>query len=681
MIPTEKASPQGLVIADLCKIRKAGTPLLSPDNRYLVYHLGLADFDADSRYDEIILMPLEGETKKSIARGTAHAWSPDGTALLYETEDGALHIYDVANTNSRFLVQRYESSYFINHLALNNCIWSPDGKYVAYVSADVSVTETETPAVRVFDDLLYKSKGGRGRPTFADQAGTHIYLIPAAGGAPELVTPGSCNEHSITWSPDSQHIAFVSNRTERPDDIQQSEIWMVDINTKAITQLTDSKGLGYQPAWSPDGNYIAFLATSEAIGTNDSPAEDTHIALVSANGGASNYISKSLDRRIEHIRWHPSGRHIYFTAGDRGDTSVFRVDIENEEIEIVQGGAGCVSEFCLDASGEGLVFVKSSSNCPAEIFIARNQNLGTEQHYGRGPSTARRPGALRVTKHIEQITQENTALLAVKTLQPAESFWFESFDGTQVQGWLVPPVDFDQKIKYPLILVIHGGPHNMFGQDFDERMHLLSQAGYAVVYINPRGSHGYGQQFSNGTLNNWGGADYQDLMAGVDFILGQKTWLDDEKLGVTGQSYGGYMTNWIITQTPRFKAAVADGGLSNLVSFAGTSLYHSLMESEFGGRAYDRFDLLWKWSPLRNVAQATTPTLILHGETDNEVPFTQAEEMYIALKKRGVETQLVQYTGEGHGWRPDLSPGNRADLSGRMIQWFDKYVKASVNEQ
>ena len=240
----------------------------------------------------------------------------------------------------------------------------------------------------------------------------------------------------------------------------------------------------------------------------------------------------------------------------------------------------------------------------------------------------------------------------------------------------MPPVDFEPAQKHPLILVIHGGPHNMFGHDFDERMHLLSQAGYAVLYINPRGSHGYGQAFSNGTVMNWGGGDYQDVMAGVEFALKENPWLDAERLGVTGQSYGGYMTNWIITQTARFKAAVTDGGLSNLVSFAGTSLYHSLMEAEFGGRAYDRFDLLWQWSPLRNVARATTPTLLLHGETDNEVPFSQAEEMYIALKKRGVDTILVQYTGEGHGWRPELKPRNKADLYERMIRWFDTYVKA-----
>ncbi|WP_026631066.1 S9 family peptidase [Dyadobacter alkalitolerans] len=650
-----KPSSRGLLIADLSKIRKVGTPLLSPVGGELVYHISVADLAENDRYDLTILLSADRTAKTILGRGNVHAWSPDGKELLYETAEGDLYIYTVQTAASRFLVRRHDSSYFINHLAEKNCIWSPDGQFIAYLSADIATAEPENEDIRVIDGLLYKSKGGLGRATYADSSYTHIHIIAAAGGSPEMITQGQVNEHSISWSPDSQHIAFISNRSARPDDMQESDVWRVDIFTKVITRLTQHTGLAYQPAWSPDGSNIAFLAVSGAFGTNDSTAEDTHIALISANGENFRYLTKSFDRRIEHIRWHPSGHYIYFTAGDRGDTSIYRVSIDKEEVGLVLGGASCISEFCLDKNGEDFVFVKSATNHPAELFSAKNH------------------GAVS-----DQITHENTDWLETKTLQQAEAFWFESFDGTAIQGWLMPPVDFEHTQHYPLILLIHGGPHNMFGHDFDERMHLLSQAGYAVVYINPRGSHGYGQAFSNGTINNWGGGDYQDLMAGVDFVLEKNSWLNAAQLGVTGQSYGGYMTNWIVTQTSRFKAAVTDGGLSNLVSFAGTSLYHSLMESEFGGRAYEQFDLLWQWSPLRNAAQVTTPTLILHGETDNEVPFSQAEEMYIALKKKGVKTQLVQYKGEGHGWRPELKPYSKADLNRRMINWFDTYVKSAA---
>ncbi len=266
------------------------------------------------------------------------------------------------------------------------------------------------------------------------------------------------------------------------------------------------------------------------------------------------------------------------------------------------------------------------------------------------------------------------SLLQQFSFQPAETFWFDSFDGAKIQGWLVKPVNFSDDVKYPLVLIIHGGPHNMFGYEFEERTQVLSANGYGVLFINPRGSSGYGQQFSEGCVRAWGEGDYNDLMLGVDEAIKNNKWIDAWRLGVTGQSYGGYMTNKVVTKTSRFRAAVADGSISNLISFAGTSLYHSLIESEFGGSVYDNYDILWQCSPLKDVRNVTTPVLFLHGETDNEVPFTQAEEMFIAVKKMGVDTQLVQYIGEGHGWRPDLSPENKKHVLQSMLNWFKKYI-------
>jgi len=308
-----------------------------------------------------------------------------------------------------------------------------------------------------------------------------------------------------------------------------------------------------------------------------------------------------------------------------------------------------------------------ASACRLDLFHCRGQGVVTH------------PPEIFLTETHQQIankvTNQNEDLLQQRRLQNAEEFWFTSFDETPVQGWIMRPCAFDDSKIYPLILVIHGGPHNMYGYAFEASMQILSAQGYAIAFINPRGSSGYGQAFSKGNVLNWGGGDYEDLMAGVDSLIDKYKWIDEKNLGVTGQSYGGYMTNWIITQTNRFKVAVVDGGISNLISFAGTSLYHSLMESEFNGNVYDNFPLLWQWSPLRNVKNVKTPTLFLHGRTDNEVPVSQAEEMYIALKKLGVATSFVQYIEEGHGWRPDMKPKNRYDLYKRMLGWFDQYLK------
>jgi dipeptidyl aminopeptidase/acylaminoacyl peptidase len=278
---------------------------------------------------------------------------------------------------------------------------------------------------------------------------------------------------------------------------------------------------------------------------------------------------------------------------------------------------------------------------------------------GRGSSLA------RVTSHNDSF-RRGTSLI-----EP-EEFRFKSFDGTETQGWLMKPAEWREDRKYPVILSIHGGPHGMFGYAFNPTFQVFSARGYGVLYLNPRGSNGYGQNFADGTINEWGGGDYRDLMAGVDEALKRFSWIDSSRMGVTGGSYGGFMTNWIITQTSRFKAAVSIASLSNLISFYSTSLYQDLVHAEFGGFPWDNYELLWQWSPLRYVKQAQTPTMFIHGEQDNDVHITQAEEMYMALRRRGIETVLVRYPREGHGLR---EPKHRVDSLERTLGWFDKYLK------
>jgi dipeptidyl aminopeptidase/acylaminoacyl peptidase len=286
------------------------------------------------------------------------------------------------------------------------------------------------------------------------------------------------------------------------------------------------------------------------------------------------------------------------------------------------------------------------------------------------------PGELFFTLGLggptRRVSAHNDILMRDTTLVEPEEIRFKSFDGATIQGWLMKPVGFRENQRYPLILSIHGGPHGMYGYSFNPTFQAYAARGYAVLYLNPRGSSGYGQRFSDGTLREWGGGDYRDLMLGVDEALRTHAWIDADRLGVTGGSYGGFMTNWIITQTPRFRAAVAVASVSNLVSFYATSLYQDLIHAEFGGFPWDDYDLLWRWSPLRYVKQAQTPTLFIHGEQDNDVHITQAEEMYMALRRRGVETVMVRYPREGHGLR---EADHRVDALERTLAWFDKYLK------
>ncbi len=634
-------------------IQSVGDARLSPDGSAVV--CVVTSSKNNSWHTNIILIDVSSKEQKAVGAGESPQWSPDEKLIAYLGDNNgntAIFLYDVGNNSNTFLVNIYESDYFIDHYAANNFCWSPDGKSIAYVSAAPYSKSDDSSVYREFTHLLYKSKGGRGQQAYADNRRIHIWLISINEKITRPVFVNEFDQHSISFSPDGEKICFISNTTGNPDLNQWSRIFSAEISTGEVNKISNEKGSAFLPSWSPDGKYIAYLGITSEISTNDSPAEDTQLYIISSAGGVAKCLTRSLDRRIEQISWDPSSAYLYFTAGDAGSTILYRLSILSGEIASVISTQGKVTGYSISNDGKKIIYVHTDTTHVADAFIYDVENR---------------------TKI--QLTHFSEDLLNECTLQPAETFWHKSFDGTNVQGWLIKPHNFAHQNKYPLILVIHGGPHNMFGYEFEDRMQLLSANGYGVLFINPRGSNGYGQEFSNGCMKDWGGGDYEDLMYGVDAAIENNKWIDAKRLGVTGQSYGGYMTNRIITKTKRFKAAVADGSISNLISFAGTSLYHSLMESEYQLPVYDNYEALWKCSPLKDVKNVSTPILFLHGETDNEVPVSQAEEMFVAVKKLGVTTSFVLYTGEGHGWRPDLRPDTKIDLLTRMIGWFNGHLK------
>ena len=647
----KKRQHQLFSLDDLFEIRTINSLQISPDSSKILYDVNIPDKAQNTRNNLVCLVSTKDKKSKVLFCGNSPCWSPDGLKIAYESEEGDLCIFNIKTEESRVLTKILHSVHLINHLENKSFSWSPDGKKIAFMSAS-PITESEKEKdVMVINRLSFKSKGGRGRSFFNDNFFTHIYVVPIDGGEAECITSGNYNEHSISWSPDSSSITFVSNRSPDPDSNQFSDLWKVQLTTKEIERLTNDLTTAYQPVWSPDGRYIAYLSTITKNNNIDSIADELQLFVVPSEGGIPECLTGSLDRRIGDISWHPTAQFIYFTAENEGKSPIYRISLKTKKIEEVINGAFRVLGYSIGSNGEEIAYLQTSSKQAPEVFL-------TSDH---GRSTSK-------------ITRENDIWMNKRDLQAAETFWFKSFDSTKVQGWLIKPANFDPDESYPLILVIHGGPHNMFGYEFEDRMQLLSASGYAVLFINPRGSSGYGQHFSMGNVLNWGGGDYKDLMEGLDYVIEQNKWINRGRLGVTGQSYGGYMSNWIITQTNVFKAAVVDGGISNLISFSGTSLYQSLIESEFNGKACQNYPLLWQWSPLRNITNVTTPTLLLHGKADNEVPVSQAEEMFVALKKCGVKTTLVEYLEEGHGWRPDLKPENRYDLYERMINWFNEFI-------
>ncbi len=606
--------------------------------------------------------------------GSNPRWSPDSKGIAFLGEhDGTSGIWVVSleRRQPRLLATIQNTNFFITY-AGEQFSWSPDGKLIAFVSAteessDIAEVGGKKDDPRVIDRIQYKS-----RTSFSDRLRTHIFLVYVDNGETRQLTSGAYYDHAVAFSPRGDEIAFLSNHETDPDANNNSDIFAVDLHAQ-VRQITNTKGCEYEPAWSPDGKWIAYAATKRDVTTIDSVAEDSHIWIITSAGNNARELSASYDYRARTPRWSADSKTVFFLANNRGLTRI-------HSLSPSCSGDNCLGTF--PSSQSPLVKNDTANYEPLgfpNVFQISSYSLTPSDSptFAFTSSDPKQPyelwlGVFGRREFIRRLTGHNDAFIRSAEINEPESFTFRSVDGTPVQAWLIKPSGWRADRKYPLILSIHGGPHGMFGWALNPTFQVYAGRGYAVLYLNPRGSNGYGQKFSDGTLNEWGGGDYRDLMAGVDEAIKRWDWIDADRMGVTGGSYGGFMTNWVITQTPRFKAAVSVASLSNLISFYSTSLYQDLIHAEFGGAPWDNYDLLWQWSPLRYAKQVQTPALFIHGEQDNDVHITQAEEMYMALKRRGIDTVLVRYPREGHGLR---EPRHRVDALERTLAWFDRYLK------
>lgn len=636
--------------ADLFALQEVGEIRISPDASTVVFSVSAPDLQANRSASQLMRIAAGGGRATALDGVPPGAntvrWSPDSRKIaFFAARDGrnGVWTYDLASATLTRVSDYDRTNRFISK-AGNWLAWSPDKSRLAFAGTLEPVTRSVDPYVT--SRIQYKTRTG-----LSDDRPTHLYVVSLAGGAPRALTSGPFDDHSIDWGGDGSEIVFLSNREADPDANHNYDIYAVSVSTGRVRQITNTPGVEMDPRVSPDGRWIAYTATTRAVTTIDSVAEDAHVFVVSASGAAPQELNHALDRRSSAPEWTPDGQAVLYTAAERGKTVLYRVSVKGGASVALIDRKAQVGPYSM--ARDGLIALGISDPAmPREVFRFR-------------PDAA-----------LQQLTSLNTPAARGWKLVTPETLTFRSFDGTEIEGWYYAPVTDARpgEASTPLILSIHGGPHGMYGYGFNAGFQIQSGHGYATLAVNPRGSSGYGQAFSDGTLLNWGGGDYQDLMAGVDYVLKLKPEIDKERLGVLGGSYGGFMTNWVITQTPRFKAAVSSASVSNLASFYATSLYQDLVHAEFDGFPWDggNFALLWKWSPLAHVNQVTTPTLFIHGEQDNDVHITEAEQMFTALRRRGVDAALARYPREGHGFR---EPKHTLDRTERTLAWFDQYLK------
>jgi dipeptidyl aminopeptidase/acylaminoacyl peptidase len=652
-VPVPTAAQQPMRPQDPFALQDVSEVRISPDASTIVFAVAATDLEANRSTSRLMRVAAGGGTPappaplQGIPAGAnTIRWSPDGRRLAFFAADDAgtaLWVYELESARLTRVCAYDRTNRFIAK-AGNWLAWSPDGSRLAFAG-------TLDPVSRAYDPYVTSRIQYKTRTGLSDDRRTHLYIVSSAGGTPKAITTGDFDDHSIDWGGDGSDIVFLSNRGSDPDANHNYDIYSVLVSSGRVRQITKTPGVEMEPRVSPDGRWIVYTATTRSLTTIDSVAEDAHVFVVSAAGGTPQELNHALDRRSSAPEWTPDGRAVLYMAADRGKTVLYRVSVKGGASVALIDRKAQVGPFSM--ARDGLVAIGiSDPGMPREVFRFR-------------------PDAV-----LQQLTWLNTATVRSWKLVPPETITFKSFDGTEIEGWYYPPL-LDARpaaASVPLILSIHGGPHGMYGYGFNSGFQIHAGRGYATLALNPRGSAGYGQAFADGTLLNWGGGDYKDLMAGMDHVLKLKPEIDPERLGVTGGSYGGFMTNWVITQTSRFKAAVSAASVSNLASFYATSLYQDLVHAEFGGFPWDagNFALLWKWSPLAHVAHVRTPTLFIHGELDNDVHITEAEHMFTAMRHRGVDAALARYPREGHGFR---EPRHMLDRAERALAWFDLYLK------
>jgi dipeptidyl aminopeptidase/acylaminoacyl peptidase len=657
--PAASSAARNITIDDYFQIQDVGQPELSPDGQWVAYTVRTKMLKEDKNETRIWMVSTHGGdplpmTAESNSSGHPR-WSPDGKYLAFTSSrnNGKSQVW-LLNRLGGEAVRLTDVAQGVNDFE-----WSPDSTRLVLVLQDPKPEDAQaekdkdkpapakpkTQPPWVIDRLQFKED----TVGYLDNRRTHLYVFSVEKKSLAQITSGDFDDAQPAWSPDGKQLAFTSNRSmPDPDASRDSNIWVVaaDNTDKGahLAQITSNPGADSQPAWSPDGKWIAYVTQLDAhlfwYATQ-------HLAVAPSSGGAARVLTLAFDRSVRRPTFSADGNSLYFIAADDGTQNLCRIAVAGGDVARPIGGRVTVASYSLGKDG-AIAAQIGTIDRPDEIFL---QN-GTE---------------------LMRLTKTNDALISQLRVAKGEYVHFKSKDGTSVAGYLYKPLDFDAAKKFPTLLRPHGGPVGQYAASFDHLAQLFAAHGYAVLLPNPRGSSGYGEKFCAAIYADWGNKDYQDDIAMVDYALEQGL-ADPDKLGVGGWSYGGISTDFIIAQTARFKGAISGAGVALISSFYGHDHYQRDYETELG-YPWEHQTLWDKISPFYRVKNITTPTLFMGGEIDSNVPILGSEQMYQAMKALGRATELVVYPGEYHGF---TVPSHIKDRLERYLAWYAHYVKGEA---
>jgi dipeptidyl aminopeptidase/acylaminoacyl peptidase len=661
---------------DMMSLKRVGEPVPSPDGKWVAFSAVDVDLNANTRTPHVWIVPLAGGDSREIVKdqdADRPRWSPDGKRFLFlSKKDGGAQVW-IADFDSAS--GTVTGTHKLTSIATetDGPIWSPDGKNIAFTSdvypdcqdeacnaKKLEQAEKSPVKAQIFTRLLYRHWNA-----YKEGKRTHILLIPADGGAVRDLTPGDYDspifslggQDNYAFSPDGQELCYTSNHDKVEATSTNNDLWIVPVSGGPAKNITaDNPASDSTPLYSPDGKYIAYRAQQRPGYESDR----FRLMLYDRKTGQRKNLTENEDFWVGTFTWAPDSRSIFFNAERAGEAPIWRVGIDGRADIRLHG----FFDDLAFATDNNLLFTHMSISSPNEIGRAK-ENLSRWCDQMNSEADCAKPEAL---------THINDSVLWQVAMSPLEPFWFAGAHNDKVEGFLVKPPSFDSNKKYPVKFLIHGGPQGAWGDDWSYRWNpeLFAANGYVVVMINFHGSTGYGQKFIDAINGDWGGAPFEDLMKGFDYAEQHYPFIDKDRECALGASYGGYMTNWVLGHTNRFKCIVTHDGMFNSESAWGTTEELWFNEWEFKGTPYTNREMYRKWSPHLAAANFKTPTLVVHGQRDYRLDVSEGFQLFTTLQRLGVPSKMLYFPDEGH-WV--LKPQNSRLWYQTVNDWVDQWTK------